>query len=641
MISYYPQKYQTTSLHICLKNTMLACLTTAVITVTASCTNSNERHTYNDDADASLVDTTIEFREPRPTSYIRISSYEEKLKERKVSINAPDISLLDAIVSVIPDTNIIPTDPNVDFTRRISVYANNIPVGKYLTVLTGLTDYEFTVEDNSLKVASIAIRRWNIPAFATKRSATTTLGQPLQGGSGESSGSNSSGGSASTTTITQEEANDQWDKVIENAESILGIKEGEEGDDKAPEQPGATESADDMAAMPPMMGVNPLAAMMGGGPTPPMGSEAMETAPSEAELPKNEFSFNPYVIGVRSIGEISAAGSPSKIRILDQFISNLSRNAHRLINLDVKAYDVNLADSDSKGIDWNVLYRTTMNGYPALYSLTGNRGEGDSTDSGGTMPLGTATATSMALLQQRTATAQTLSNLGEEAREAIGTKLGEKAASILTSDLGAGADVAVKPFSIGGRVDLSRLSMSMLLKFLNKFGKVKLLTQPNITTLNGSTAFISSGNDFYFISKVDTVTDNGVSQTTATSERIKVGLSLSVTARMLDDDRILLDIVPILSELRRLDDLNYGLKTPNIALQELSTQVITRSGVPVKLGGLISNRITEAVARLPWAKNEHGNFMWPLFNNFLFKSEALTKERHELVIVVTPRIVES
>jgi type II secretory pathway component GspD/PulD (secretin) len=294
-----------------------------------------------------------------------------------------------------------------------------------------------------------------------------------------------------------------------------------------------------------------------------------------------------------------------------------------------------LIDQDQRGIDWNLLYRTTAGGNPLAYGLTGNNG--------GTLPTGRRVEDGIALLQERSTIGSAISNqLGLATSEdpgPIASALGEKATGILTGDLGTGTSATGGPFSIGGRLDMHKLSINMLLNFLNQYGSVRLVSQPNLTTLNGSPAYISSGNDFYFIKKVDTTVTEGVTLQTATAERIKVGLSLSVTPRVLDDDRILIDIVPILSELRNFDTLGFDITTPNIALQELSTQVITRSGVPIKLGGLISSRFIDQINRLPFAK---GNSMLrSIFDNYLFKSDANSKERHELVIVVTPKLVES
>ncbi len=120
--------------------------------------------------------------------------------------------------------------------------------------------------------------------------------------------------------------------------------------------------------------------------------------------------------------------------------------------------------------------------------------------------------------------------------------------------------------------------------------------------------------------------------------RLKIGVTLSVTVRILEDDRLLVDIMPVISNLNAPDVVRVGeisFETPRVALKEFSTQLITTSGNSVHLGGLISERMSKAMEQLPWQNIFTRNVINPITQNL--NNEL---ERRELVLVVTPTLIE-
>jgi len=65
----------------------------------------------------------------------------------------------------------------------------------------------------------------------------------------------------------------------------------------------------------------------------------------------------------------------------------------------------------------------------------------------------------------------------------------------------------------------------------------------------------------------------------------------------------------------------------------LSTEVVARSGETILLGGLIADNVNETVAKVPGL----GDIPWL---GRLFRSETQTTERTELVILITPRVLD-
>jgi general secretion pathway protein D len=73
--------------------------------------------------------------------------------------------------------------------------------------------------------------------------------------------------------------------------------------------------------------------------------------------------------------------------------------------------------------------------------------------------------------------------------------------------------------------------------------------------------------------------------------------------------------------------------TPAIFERSLSTEVVVRSGQTVLLGGLISENNSTSENKVPLLGDIAG-----LGN--LFKSQSQQREKTELVLIVTPKVIE-
>ena len=104
------------------------------------------------------------------------------------------------------------------------------------------------------------------------------------------------------------------------------------------------------------------------------------------------------------------------------------------------------------------------------------------------------------------------------------------------------------------------------------------------------------------------------------------------------DGRIMLEIWPVISSVSGTQNFTFeGIEyeVPNIALNELSTEVITESGKPIQLGGFIRRSVAKSLQDLPWKDSVTQTVINPLF-----RSESNELKRRELVLTVTPTIVE-
>ena len=194
-------------------------------------------------------------------------------------------------------------------------------------------------------------------------------------------------------------------------------------------------------------------------------------------------------------------------------------------------------------------------------------------------------------------------------------------------------------WNITGTFNGDRGNGTAILSFLETFGRVELQDQPNLTVRNGVPAQIYAGEELTYIADVEQSQDeNGNVTVTPKLARLKVGVTLAVTVRVLEDERLLVDVTPVISSLNTYDTIaigTYSFQTPRIALKEFSTQLICNSGESVHLGGLITEKLEKALERLPWQNSITKALVNPLFQNLNNQVE-----RRELVLVVTPTVVE-
>jgi hypothetical protein len=278
------------------------------------------------------------------------------------------------------------------------------------------------------------------------------------------------------------------------------------------------------------------------------------------------------VVDNKRLGEIYALGEPQKLAIADKWMQKMIDQSQKQINLDVAILEVTLDDGSASGINWDAFYN------------------------------------------QGTPNSAQLSRSG-------------------TQDLSGGG-----LWNLVGNYVSGKFNIGATINFLRKQGKVNVQHHPSLTTTNGSTAYLGSAEQFSYIASIKNeiaTTTNGTGTTvvsTPTIETIDVGVNIAMTARILDNNEILVEVVPVISSLQSVEtlhtDSNGTIKAPRITLQELSTQVITKSGQPIHLGGMSSEKIIESGKNVP-------GFFGKVFNLF-FQSESKEFEKKEVLLIITP-----
>ena len=177
-------------------------------------------------------------------------------------------------------------------------------------------------------------------------------------------------------------------------------------------------------------------------------------------------------------------------------------------------------------------------------------------------------------------------------------------------------------FQIANLLDGNILDLE--LSALEAENKGEIIASPRITVANQQEAYIEQGTEIPFVQ----ATSSG-----ATSVEFKKAvLSLKVTPHITPDNRIILNLV--VTQDTRGDTVSTS-TGPAVAIdtQEISTQVLVENGETIVLGGIFQQVSTNDVTKVPLL----GDI--PYFGN-LFKTTSTIEQKRELLIFVTPKIIE-
>lgn len=152
-------------------------------------------------------------------------------------------------------------------------------------------------------------------------------------------------------------------------------------------------------------------------------------------------------------------------------------------------------------------------------------------------------------------------------------------------------------------------------------GRGEDIANPKIITANQKEALIESGVEIPY---------QEASSSGATSVSFKKAvLSLRVTPQITPDNRVLLDL-NVTQDTRGSPDV---LGVPPINTRSVTTQVLVDDGETVVLGGIYNQTDRKSLDRTPF-------FSDIPYIGFLFKKQRIEKNRTELLIFVTPKILK-
>jgi len=348
---------------------------------------------------------------------------------------------------------------------------------------------------------------------------------------------------------------------------------------------------------------------------------------------------NYYMID-KPIGLITVTAPRPIIEKVAAYFTSLQKEIYKQVSIEAKIIEVQLLDSSSIGINWDSVLKN--------FKVTGAIGFGSQTSANSTSTTASG-ATAGTALNTLVNTINTQTNPDGSVTT---TTTNNTNPNNSTSNNSSNTNASNTALMAVGQVwpDVSKLVSSVRINtsdfgvFLNALktqGNTKVLSNPKISVLNGQPAMISVGKNITYVDKI-TVTKGTADSPGDTfapeTASVLSGVGLGLTATILENNEIILNLIPITSELvgdvvqykTFADGSSVGLPVVNI--REMSTTVRVKDGDMLVIGGLISDM-----------NDQTGNFA-PVLGEiplvkYLFGHEEKVKNKRELIILLKPRII--
>ena len=169
---------------------------------------------------------------------------------------------------------------------------------------------------------------------------------------------------------------------------------------------------------------------------------------------------------------------------------------------------------------------------------------------------------------------------------------------------------------------LNSFNLDIALQAAENEGLIRILSAPKVAVLNNEEAEIQSGLQI----PIQTITNN-----TVTTQFVKATLALQVTPHVTAEGTVLMEL-----EVRKREpQLAFavaGATNAPIATKEARTRVIVRDGGTTVIGGIYKVTSDQGQDRVPGLANT------PIIGE-IFKNRRRTDENEELLIFITPRVV--
>ncbi len=179
---------------------------------------------------------------------------------------------------------------------------------------------------------------------------------------------------------------------------------------------------------------------------------------------------------------------------------------------------------------------------------------------------------------------------------------------------------------------LSVNEAQIILNMLETSGNSRLVSDPRITTLENHEAVFK----FETIIPIQTInrfTEGAATSDIVTFEDKAVGISLRVVPRINEAGTITLEVQPQVEDILRYVGTEQNQK-PVTASRSIHTWVTVKDGESVALGGLLKEGEIEKIQRVPLL----GHI--PILGSLLFTSKSREKSSTDLMILITPHILQ-
>jgi len=176
------------------------------------------------------------------------------------------------------------------------------------------------------------------------------------------------------------------------------------------------------------------------------------------------------------------------------------------------------------------------------------------------------------------------------------------------------------------------IDLAVLIQALQQQNVIQILAEPNLMTQSGKDASFLAGGQFPYPVLQNSGGSNGFAGITIQFKDF--GIRLNFTPTVMPDGTIHLKVAPEVSSLDFANAVQIqGFLIPALSVNKAESEMDLRDGQSFAIAGLLDNRVTQNFSKIP------GIGDIPILGK-LFQSRTLNRSRNELLIVVTPRIVQ-
>jgi type IV pilus assembly protein PilQ len=168
----------------------------------------------------------------------------------------------------------------------------------------------------------------------------------------------------------------------------------------------------------------------------------------------------------------------------------------------------------------------------------------------------------------------------------------------------------------------SKLDLQISLAEVNS--QAKIMASPRVIVNNNKSANITDGTKIAYTTTTSTSTGANVS-----TQFVDANLSLSVSPQVTNSGQVLMDLT-----VTQAAPTSTAGGVPNISSKSINTNVLVESGSTLVLGGVYTYTLNKNDSGLPWLKD------LPILGA-LFRKENTSQARSELLVFVTPRVIEA
>ena len=175
------------------------------------------------------------------------------------------------------------------------------------------------------------------------------------------------------------------------------------------------------------------------------------------------------------------------------------------------------------------------------------------------------------------------------------------------------------------------LNLGAAIEALEQKQVVQILAEPNLLTVSGRPASFLAGGEFPY----PTLQGGGGGVGQITIQFREFGIRIHFEPTVTPRGTIRLAVIPEVSSLDYANGLTVsGFTVPGLDVRRVQTEVELESGQSFVIAGLLDNRTTQNLSKIPGLSNI------PLLGK-LFETRTIQKTNTELMVLVTPELVQA